>query len=851
MHLQKRSVVVLVAAGLLSTVLLPVAAQAAAKVLHVYLLVGQSNMEGQAYTYDNANTAGWNIPTMEFLLSGSPAASNYLANLPHGFKGSLQSDWLNPRDDVWGVHYDSNTRGLKDILPTADPGDIVTGIQPLMPGFGVGTGNGSMIGAELGMGIRLGDALDSPVFLFKSDKGGTTLGNDWRPPTAVNKRGGSIGPHYANTIVRFKEFLDALDADRADDGVLNNSNNYLTSGARYQDAIDYRVAGVFWFQGWNEKFNDGDYSAAELQAEYKDNLKDLIYSIRAEDVRIPNDLPLVIGESSDQLAALNAGRIAAAAELNAEIPSSAAYFDTDNMIGVDWGDNDGGAPFSQDWGFHFHARAENFLEIGWKAAGAVLDINAYEDNPSPLRLTLPLATDATTNSAAVEATISTNASLVTVYWDTTDRGATTVGWIGSSSLGVWTGGRGQVPASLTGLLPDTRYHFRFWATSVPLSTQAWTSAGTVVTDFEAGRAPSGLSATTVSARQIDLTWSEDFGHEAGFLIRRADDSAFTVNVQDLTAGPGATSYSDDPLDASSTYYYKVAALSDFGQSDFSGPASAATDDPPPLEAGLTAYYDFEGTGDDRFDDPAGAFADDLLGRHNPAFSSDTPGAFAGSQSASFDGSSALFTDAYTTDLQPSPNAYTIMFWIKGADADQENNNTRLMTSRIKPNGSSSSAQRWQVEGFGNSGSNGDKMDVRLQSSDLPAIWFQPDAVGALANGVETLAWHHVAFVLSNSGHPSDGGAYGRTFVDGVQAGNTLDPNVGFDLLDIGNQDGQFIIGGHSESAGSRAFTGLLDDVALFSGIVTDADIAAIAAGTLSPADFISSPVSGGTLVLVW
>jgi len=109
----------------------------------------------------------------------------------------------------------------------------------------------------------------------------------------------------------------------------------------------------------------------------------------------------------------------------------------------------------------------------------------------------------------------------------------------------------------------------------------------------------------------------------------------------------------------------------------------------------------------------------------------------------------------------------------------------------------------------------------------------------------------VAFVLSNSGHPSDGGAYGRTFVDGVQVGGTLDPNAGFDLLDIGNQDGQLIIGGNSESAGNRAFTGLLDDVALFSGVVADADIAAIATGTMSPADFISGPeATQGTLLLV-
>ena len=80
-------------------------AKGADETMKVFLLLGQSNMEGQAYTYDSAATTNWNIPTLEFLLSGSPAASNYLANMPFGFKNSLHADWLDPRDDVWAVHY--------------------------------------------------------------------------------------------------------------------------------------------------------------------------------------------------------------------------------------------------------------------------------------------------------------------------------------------------------------------------------------------------------------------------------------------------------------------------------------------------------------------------------------------------------------------------------------------------------------------------------------------------------------------------------------------------------------------------------------------------------------------------
>jgi len=368
---------------LLACHLMPATAPAATDTLKIYLLIGQSNMEGQAYTYDSAQVASWNVSTMEFLLSGTPAATNYLANMPFDFKNSLDAGWLDPRDDVWGVHYDSRNGSLKNILPTKNQADIVTGIQPLTPGFGVGTNFGSMIGAELGMGQRLGDAMQSPIFLFKSDKGGTTLGNDWRPPTAVDARGGTVGVEYTNTMTRFTGLLDTLDADLAGDGKLN----------AYNDAVGYEIAGVFWLQGWNEKFNDDPYTAAQMQAEYTDNLKDLIYSIRAADSRIPDDLGLIIGESSDQHAGLNASRIAAVAQLNAEIPNSAAYFDTANMKGVDWGNNNSGAPFSQGWGYHFHARAENFLEIGWKAGGAALDngMTGSERVPEPSTGALLLA----------------------------------------------------------------------------------------------------------------------------------------------------------------------------------------------------------------------------------------------------------------------------------------------------------------------------------------------------------------------------------------------------------------------------------------------------------------------------
>jgi len=351
--------------------------------LKIYIMCGQSNMEGQAYAYDNVNTANLNVPTLEFLVSGTSAANNYLSNMPAAtftFKDSLDSSWLTARNDVWGVHYNSGTGTLRNILPTNDPADIVTGIQPMQPGFGASTSTGSMFGVELSMGVCLGNAMQTPVLLFKSDHGGTTLGNDWRPPSAVAARGGVVGLEYTNTVNNLKALLNSFDADLADDGKLNAYNN----------ATGYEVCGLVWIQGWNEMYNDGGYTATQLQAEYAANLVDFVHDIRNCDPRVASDLAAIIPESTDQNATLNAARISAVAALNAQTPGSALYFNTDNMIGTNWGNNEDGQPFSTSWGYHYNARAENYLEIGWRIGTAIVDNGWTGTDPAPEPGTLGL-----------------------------------------------------------------------------------------------------------------------------------------------------------------------------------------------------------------------------------------------------------------------------------------------------------------------------------------------------------------------------------------------------------------------------------------------------------------------------
>ena len=340
--------------------------------LKIYLMGGQSNSQGHGYAhYEGGNV--YNIPTLEFLLDSTPAANTYRANMPTStftFKPYLNASWMNARNDVWAVQYRSASGAMEQVEPTpsTNQGAWYTAIGPLSPGFGA-SNSMSTLGPELGMGIRLGEALQSPVLIMKSNEGGTTLGYNWRPPSAVSARGGSVGVNYTNTITRFKELLDTLDADLADDGKLNAYNN----------ATGYRVAGFVWFQGWNEMFNDA------FKAEYAQNLVDLAHDIRNADLRIPKNLGIIIPESADQNVDLNAGRVAAVAALNAEKPGTAVFFENNNMTGSNWGNNNSGAPFSTSWGYHFNAKAENYLEIGWRMGQAALDNNFI---PEPATMAL-------------------------------------------------------------------------------------------------------------------------------------------------------------------------------------------------------------------------------------------------------------------------------------------------------------------------------------------------------------------------------------------------------------------------------------------------------------------------------
>ena len=268
----------------------------------VFLMAGQSNMEGYGPREDS-DKGDWEL---------AKSLAEVIAD------GEEQAQILQPRDDVW-VHFDSDS-------PVQLPG-------LLAPGFGA---RPAFIGPELSFGQVVGDALAEPVVLYKTATGGTTLGADWRPPSA----GGDTGTLYTRMISGFQVFLQ---------------NDVASTFPSAIQERGFDVAGFVWLQGWNDQFEDG------FVAQYETNLVALVKDVRS-DLGLPT-LPAYVVEGPTIDEELRAARQAAVATLNAEQAGTVVLIETNDLVEEEIPGN-----------FHFHFNAKNYLEVGRRTAEAVLAV---------------------------------------------------------------------------------------------------------------------------------------------------------------------------------------------------------------------------------------------------------------------------------------------------------------------------------------------------------------------------------------------------------------------------------------------------------------------------------------------
>ena len=294
--------------------------QAAAKPLKVFILAGQSNMEGHGFVPADPKRNGGK-GSLEFVVKDPATAKKFTTLVDAAGK------WRT-RDDVWISYLDRK--------------------GPLTVGYGA---RPDMIGPELGFGWVMGDALPEPALLIKCAWGGKSLAVDFRPPGA-GKLPYSLGPKddaaiAADPAIVGKYYRETLALTKA----------ALASIQKLVPGSDgsYVLGGFGWHQGWNDRINE------KFNAEYETNMIHFIKDIR-HDLGEPL-LPFVIAETGmggpeeTHPRALSLMKAQAAVAEHPEFKGNVAFVGTR----VFWRPEDQ-SPNKQ--GYHWNSNAETYYLIG-------------------------------------------------------------------------------------------------------------------------------------------------------------------------------------------------------------------------------------------------------------------------------------------------------------------------------------------------------------------------------------------------------------------------------------------------------------------------------------------------------
>ncbi len=305
-------------------------AEQQAKTVKVFILAGQSNMEGHGFVNAEANRNGGK-GSLEYLVKQTSTANKY-AHLIDG-----DGNWR-VSQDVWITYLDRQ--------------------GPLTVGYGA---NDERIGPELGFGGIMGREFDEPVLLIKCAWGGKSLAVDFRPPSA-GKIPYSLGEKQdaeiaANPEIVGKYYRDSVGRIRA---ALSNLKE-LVPGSDGQ----YEIVGFGWHQGWNDRINDA------FNAEYESNMANFIADIRLE-LEIPR-MPFVIAETGmtgpneTHPRALSLMEAQAAVAKHPEFMGNVAFVATREF----WREKED-SPSGQ--GYHWNTNAETYYLIGEAMAEAMLEL---------------------------------------------------------------------------------------------------------------------------------------------------------------------------------------------------------------------------------------------------------------------------------------------------------------------------------------------------------------------------------------------------------------------------------------------------------------------------------------------
>lgn len=244
---------------------------AAKEPLKVFILAGQSNMQGHAEisTFDHVGMDPKTAPLLRDMTNakGEPKVC----------------------DNVW-------------ISSIGNGGDEEHYHGQLTAGYGA-KGRGTKIGPEFTFGIYMQKHVGEPILIIKTAWGGKSLHTDFRPPSA--------GPYELNESQLESLKRQGKDIKEAAEQRAETSGKYYREMKEhvhsvlkdiksvypeYDEDAGYKLSGFVWFQGWNDMVGRDVYPNRDKPGGYDLYSKLMAQFIRdvRKEFKAPN-LPFVIG----------------------------------------------------------------------------------------------------------------------------------------------------------------------------------------------------------------------------------------------------------------------------------------------------------------------------------------------------------------------------------------------------------------------------------------------------------------------------------------------------------------------------------------------------------------------------
>ncbi len=285
--------------------------------VRIYLMVGQSNMQGKGAI------EGEGTNSLRHLVQNDPEGE-------YKFLVKDDGEWVE-REDAW-IYLDQAPR------------ESVYG--GLRPGYG---SSGGQVGPELGFGHVMGDVHEGQVLIIKACWGGKSLGHNFLPPSAAE---------YAKPLIPSDPGFFYHEILRIVNQVTENIGAYFPG---YQGQ-GMEIAGLCFHQGWNDQYGG-------LDANYETNLAAFIKDIRSAEhgLGVP-DLPVVIATSGmiEKESLIKQGQLAIGdTEKYPQFAGNVAVVDTDKPYGPDKMEFKFYTEKSPDKvGYHWNNHARSYLNIG-------------------------------------------------------------------------------------------------------------------------------------------------------------------------------------------------------------------------------------------------------------------------------------------------------------------------------------------------------------------------------------------------------------------------------------------------------------------------------------------------------